>query len=270
MSHATNTTVWHQGTGELVVERVGAGRVGGTHGLREAAARLGLPAGLAWVSDSDLGWDASAALRASGVATPEITVSTDGHAVNHARLLALSISGAMVRADAPQDAGYTCEPPLTNASRSAVCVQSIALPWHTVGAVGNAGIAEAALPFWMQAFAGTTDPAALSTQLSLVKLGRRLAAEGFEATTLDGVTDVEGGAIVVGRDGDDAIVAVQLTRETPWVSPCSTEEAWTLGGDPAVVSLAPGGQVKLGCTPRATGARDRRTVVFRHVAAKKP
>jgi hypothetical protein len=270
VSRAQSLTVWRVGTGEVVVERVGASRVGGTHGLREVSPRLGLPAGDAWVSESDLAWDASATLRASGVAAPDITVSTDGRAVNHARLVALSIAGAFVRADAPQDKGYSCEPPLTNTSRNAVCVQPTALPWHIVGAVGKAGIAESALPFWMQAFTGMTDPDALAGQLSLVKLGRRLAADGFEATTLDGVTEVEGGAVVTGRAGDDAIVAVQLTRDAPWISPCGTGDAWPLDGDPAIVSLAPGAQVKLACSPRAAGAKDRRTVVFRHAAANKP
>ena len=147
-------------------------------------------------------------------------------------------------------------------------MQSAALAWHVVGSAGKAGIAEAPLPFWMQAFAGTSEAAALSAQLALVKLGRRLVTEGFEATTLEGVTEVDGGAQVTGRAGDDAIVAVQLTREAPWASPCSTGDAWTLGGDPAIVSLTPGAQVKLTCKPAALGLRDRRTVVFRHPIAR--
>jgi hypothetical protein len=270
VSRAESLSVWRKGSGEVVVERVAASRLGGTHGVREAATRLGFPAVGAWVSDDDLGWDAISMLRASGIAPPEITVSTNGRATTHARLLALSIAGAMVRADAPQSATYLCEPPLSGTSRSAVCVQSAPLPWQVVGGVGKAGIAEATLPFWMQAFAGTTDPAALPVQLSLVKLGRRLGGEGFEATTLEGVTEADGGAIVMGRAGDDAIVAVQLTREPPWASPCGTEDAWALDGDPAVVSLAAGAQVKLSCLPRVTGPRDRRTVVFRHLATTPP
>jgi hypothetical protein len=265
-SHARKVTVWRKGAGEVVIERVAANRVGGTHGLRELLPRLGLPAVDAWVEDGDLAWDATAALRASGITLPEITVSTDGRAVTHARLLGLSIAGAMVHADAPDSTGYACEPPLTKASRSAVCVQSASLAWHVVGSVGKAGIAQATLPFWMQASSGTTDPAALSVQLSLVKLGRRLLTDGFEATTLDGVTEVEGGALVTGRAGDDAVVAVQLTREAPWASPCSAGDPWSMDQDPAIVSLLPGAQVKLTCTPRAVAARDRRTVVFRHLA----
>jgi hypothetical protein len=93
-------------------------------------------------------------------------------------------------------------------------------------------------------------------------------ADGFETTTMDGVTDVEGGALVTGRGGSDGLVAVQLSRESPWVSPCTNLDPWTVGGDPAVVSLAPGAQVKLVCSPRA--ARDHRTVVFRHVPLKSP
>ncbi len=268
-NRARNLTVWRKGTGEVVIERAAANRVGGTLGLRELTERLGLSAVDAWVPEDDLAWDATAALRASGIAPPEITVSTDGRAVTHARFLALSIAGAMVRADASHDVGYACEPPLTALSRSALCVQSAALAWHTVGS-GKAGIAESTLPFWMQAFAGATDPAALAVQLSLVRLGRRLLTEGFDATTLDGVTELEGGALVTARAGDDAIVAVQLTRETPWASPCSAGDPWSLADDPATVPLLPGAQVKLACVPRVSGPRDRRTVVFRHVAASPP
>jgi hypothetical protein len=267
LSRATNLTVWRKGAGEVVIERGAAGRIGGTHGLHELLPRLGLPEVDPWVPETDLAWDATATLRASGIAPPEITVSTDGHAVSQARLLALSIAGAMVRPDTSGNAGYACEPPLAAKSQSAVCVQSTALAWHVVGSVGKAGIAEATLPFWMRAFSGATDPAALAAQLSLVKLGRRLAADGFEATTLDGVTEIDGGAVVTGRAGDDAIVAIQLTREAPWASPCSTGDPWTLGSDPGLVSLAPGAELKLACEPRVTGSRDRRTVVFRHVAA---
>jgi hypothetical protein len=269
-SHATNLSVWRKGVGEVVIERVGAGRVGGTLGLRELLPRLGMPAVEPWVSEGDLAWDASATLRASGIASPEITVSTDGRAVTQAHLIALSIAGAMVRPDTTGSSGFACEPPLTRESRSAICVQSAALAWHVAGAVGKAGIAEATLPFWMRAFSGATDPAALAAQLSLVKLGRRLATDGFDATTLDGVTEIEGGAIVTGRAGDDAIVAVQLTREAPWASPCSTGDPWRMDSDPGIVSLAPGAQLKLACEPKVTGARDRRTVVFRHVAASPP
>ncbi len=266
-SRAESVTVWREGVGELVVERVSASRVGGTHGLREAPPRLGLPgAATAWVSEDDLAWDATAALRASGTLPAEISVSTDGQPVKKARIVALSIAGATVLADAGRDAGYACEPTLGPTSRSAVCVQSAALPWRTVGAIGKAGIAEGTLPFWMEAVEGAVDPRALAAQLNVLKLGRRLLMDGFEATTRDGVTEVEGGALVTGRGGSDGVVVVQLSHDPPWASPCTSGDVWSIDGAPGVVSLAPDAQVRLACAPRA--AREHRTVVFRHVAAK--
>jgi hypothetical protein len=260
-------TAWRKGTGDLVVEQAPAARMGGIHGLREAAVRLGFARTVTWVSNDDLAWDASSTLRASGVPSPEIAVSTDGSAVPQARVLALSIAGAMVRADGKDD-GYSCEPPLTRNSEHAVCVQGTALAWHVVGAVGKAGIAEATLPFWMLAFSNVTDPAALGVELSVLKLGRRLVAEGFEATTLDGVTETRDGALITGRAGDDAIVAIVLTREAPWASPCSAGDpgASSLEAEPVHVPLAPGAQVKLVCGAARGETRDRRTVVFRHPA----
>jgi hypothetical protein len=262
----TSATVWRKGLGDVVVVRASAARVGGIHGLREAASRVGLGPITTWVPVSDLGWDAASTLRASGVPSPEITVSTDGSAVTQARLLSLSMTGAMVRADAPD--AWACEPALTRDSTDAVCVQSRALGWHVVGAVGKAGIAESAFPFWMSTFTGVTDPAAFRVELSLLELGRRLVAGGFEATTLEGVTETRDGALVTGRSGDDAIVAISLTRDAPWAAPCAE------GGDGGAPSedlrgvlpirLAPGETSKLTCGGRGSEARDRKTVVFRH------
>jgi hypothetical protein len=261
--HGKSATVWRKGRGELVVERVSAARIGGVHGLREATRRLGFPIMTAWVGPDELAWDASAALQASGVPAPEIAVSIDGHALTHAGLLALSIAGGIVTTDGRQDA-FACEPPLMRGSQDAVCVQSMPLGWHVVGSVGKAGIAEAPLPFWMRVFGDVADPLALAVELSTLKLGRRLVTEGFEATTLAGVTETNEGALVTGRAGDDAIVALLLTREAPWVAPCSEGDPWALGEEPVVVSLPPGAQVKLVCGSRRGESRDRRTVVFRH------
>jgi hypothetical protein len=267
--HLAGTTVWREGKGELVVERLLAARVGGTHGLRETATRLGLGPLKTWVPPEELAWDATSTLRASGVSPPEIAASSEGRTVANASLLALSIEGAMVRTDAPSDSTYLCEPPLSLGSSDAVCVQGRPFAWHSVGAVGHAGIAEAAFPFWMQAFAGMVG-AALPVELDLLKLGRRLVAEGFEPTTLDGVTEIGNGALVTGRAGDDAVVALQLTRETPWVLPCSEGTPWTLSGEPAIASLAPGAQLKVVCVPRAPAIlAERRTVVFRHAVPQR-
>jgi len=263
-SHAESVTVWHKGKGEVVVERVAATRVGGTHGLHDVTPKLGMPALNAWVPEDDVTWDATATLRATGIVPAELTVTTDGSVVKTARLVAISSAGAIVKADTAVNTTYLCDPPLTDTLRTAICLQSIPLSWHAVGEVGKAGIVESTLPFWMQTVLDATDPAALAQQLALVKLGLRLAADGFEATTLDGVTEIEGGAVVNGRGGSDAVVAVQLTGDRPWASPCSTGETWTVEGEPAVVSLAAGAQVTVSCMPRPPKKAQRRTVVFRH------
>jgi hypothetical protein len=268
-----STTVWRSGSGVLVVERVAAARIGGVHGLREAASRLGFDRGVTWVQATDLGWDASSTLRASGVPAPEIAVSVGGNSVTHARLLALSIAGAMVRADGPDDA-WACEPPLTRESTHAVCVQSKSLAWHVVGSVGKAGIAEATLPFWMSTFAEMTDPAALRDELAVLKLGRSLVATGFEATTLEGVTETPGGAEVTGRSGDDAIVALALKREAPWVVPCVLDgeagSPWESLDQPSAIPLGPGEKASLVCGARRGESRDKKTVVFRHPTGAPP
>ena len=89
-------------------------------------------------------------------------------------------------------------------------------------------------------------------------------AEGYEATTLTGVTETPEGALVTGRAGDDTLVALMLAHEAPWVTPCSDGEAWTLDEEPVVVSLSAGAQVKLACGSRRGESHDRRAVVFRH------
>ncbi len=269
-SHGKPVTVWREGSGELQVARAPAGRVGGTHGVRELVQKVGLPAASTWSPDDDLAWDAAATLRAAGIPSPEITVSTDGQSRPNARLLSTTIRGALVRADAPPNASFVCAPPIEAGTESALCVQSAALAWHVVGTVGKAGFAQAALPFWMQALSGTTEPEALKAQLALVQLGRRLAAEGYEATTLVGVTERGSEVVVTGRAGDDAIVAVQLTREPPWAAPCTMGTTWTLEGPPGVVPLRAGDDVILTCAAAGARPHDPRTVVFRHVGAAKP
>lgn len=265
---AATVTVWRKGKGELVVERIDANRVGGRHGLSAALARMGLGSIDAWLPEDDVAWDASATLRATGVVPAEISGVTDGAIVKAARVIALSLAGAVAKVDAINSLSYLCEPPLTDTSKTALCAEATGLSWHQVGDVGKSGIAEAPLPFWLQAFAGPVNHSGLTLQLSLLKLAERLTLEGFEPTTLDGVTETDDGAKVNGRGGSDAIVAVQLTHEDPWVSPCSEGAAWTLDHDPVVVPLQAGAQSTLSCVPKVAKASDRRTVVFRHALAR--
>jgi hypothetical protein len=267
-SRAVPFTVFRTGKGDVVVERVSAMRVGGTHGLRQVAPRLGLSSVTAWVPDDDVDWDASAALRASGVLPTEITAPAAARSVRGARVVALSTVGASVAPDGPPTVGYACEPALVTSPHTgtAVCVESTSLTWRA-GGLGKAGVAAAPFPFWMGALTGATDPRALAAELSLLRLGRRIVTDGFELASNDGVSETNGVTRVAGLGGRDGVIVLQLSGEAPWISPCSNGEVWTVNGDPAVVSLAPGAEVALQCTPRAP--RDHRTIVWRHVAPRR-
>jgi hypothetical protein len=269
-----NLTLWRDGKGALYVERVPAGRIGGTHGLREAADRVGVGPLATWVSPSDLAWNAAATLRADRISAPEIEVSTDGRAVGQARVVALSMVGATVTPSAQSGLAFACEPALAQGVTDAFCTQGTGLSWDVAaaGAAGTgAGVAAAALPFWMQTFESAIDPAVLRMELVVAKMGRRLVAEGFEPTILGGLTEQGEGLVVLGRPGDDAIVAADLVREPPWAVACTEpgEAPWGLAEEPRRVPLAAGAKVKLTC-PRGPGASraDGHAVVFRHLVAK--
>jgi len=69
---------------------------------------------------------------------------------------------------------------------------------------------------------------------------------------------------IVGRAGEDAIVAVGVGPRTPWVFPYTDHVPWDLGDRPAIVSVKPGESVKLTASPPPNAPEDkRRTVVFR-------
>ena len=74
---------------------------------------------------------------------------------------------------------------------------------------------------------------------------------------------------VVGRAGEDAIVAVGLGPKPPWAFPYSDAVPWDLGDEPRVVALQPGLAVKLTSTPPPNAPIEkRRTIVFRHAARR--
>jgi hypothetical protein len=261
--------VWRDGQGVVMVERVAAGRVGGTHGLRETASRIAPGPMATWVSPKELAWDAAATLRADMISPPEIEISSDGHAVGQARFVAVSTGGASVRPETDSSTAYACEPTLGPRVSDALCVQGVGLAWRLGESETRAGIAEAALPFWMQTFESTVDPSVLALELDLAKLGRRLVAEGFEPTILEGTTELSGGIGILGRPGDDAIVAVDLVRDPARAVPCTDGPSWELLGEPRRVPIRAGAKMTLEC-PRGAGAprAEGHAVVFRHVVAK--
>jgi len=258
----TSAMVGRDGRGTVFVAEVAAGRIGGAHGLREAATRLGFTSIATWVNPSELSWDAAATLRADKISAPEIEISTDGHAIGQARFVALSLAGATVHPEGEADVAYACEPALAAGVPDALCVQGTGLRWDLQG---PGGVAESALPFWMHTFEAAIDPRALRVELALAKLGRRLAAEGFEPTILGGLTEPDGSIVILGQPGDDAVVAVDLARETPWAIPCSDGPPWSIVGDPRRVGLGAGAKLRLSCPRGAASARiEGHAVVFRH------
>jgi hypothetical protein len=84
---------------------------------------------------------------------------------------------------------------------------------------------------------------------------------------LEGVTELDEGVRVVGRAGEDEVVAVGLGPKPPWVFPYTDGIPWDLGDPPRVVELQPGLAVKLASSPRQSAPIEkRRTVVFRRTA----
>jgi hypothetical protein len=261
--------VRREGRGFLIVERVLAARIGGTLGLHEVTQRiLSLPVS-SWVGASDLDWDAAATLRAAKISAPEIEFPKDGHPVPQARLVALSTDGAPTGPEGDPAEPYMCEPKLGPGVQGALCAQASPLGWR-VGQTGpTRGVAAAALPFWMQPFESAIEPTVLGAELAMAKLARGLTAKGFEPTILEGTIELDDAITVMGRPGEDAIVAVDLIREPPWAFPCTDGPPWDLAGEPRRVPVLAGVKKTLSC-PRARGASREQgnAVVFRHRAGE--
>jgi hypothetical protein len=129
---------------------------------------------------------------------------------------------------------------------------------------GVASAARAKWPLWLSWLEPHHEPDAVARIPELLTLARRLARDGFEPTEFESVTELADGVRVVGRAGEDAIVAVGLVGKPPWVFPYTDGIAWDLGDAPKIVPLKPGASVKLAASPPPNVTPDkRRTVVFR-------
>ena len=269
-------TAWHEpGAGALAVVSAPAKRIGGALGLLELATRahLGGAKLATWKRDEDLAWDATTLLHASGVADPATidygSPNVTGAPVPDARIIALAVSGgATVSPDTSSDLVFsTCAPPIDVDGRT-VCAQASPQRWRDTSQHGKAAGAQSALPFWMKPYAQTRDPQVERAIVALLGLARRLAPEGFDPTVLEAVTELPAGADVLGRAGEDAIVAVGAEPTAPFVYTYSPDgKAWELGGDPRVVPLPPGKHVTLKPSASASAPLEqRRTIVFRRTA----
>lgn len=262
--------------GVVLVERTGAGtidvasapsaRLGGLIGLRDALAAASIDA-VVWAPPADHAALAVQSLRASLV--PEVSAAADGSILKSAsadaRVVSLSAGGDKTfEPDSTSDAFFLCAPPLGAATRQTVCVQTAAQAWHPPPPDVPAGAAFGPLPVWLAAWSKSRDPDVVRHQLSMIGLARRLSSLGYEPTIIEGVTEEDGGVSVVGRSGEDAIVAVGVWPAPPWMDPYG-DPAWDVDGEPRVVPLAGGQRVRLWAHTRtAAPVGARRTVVFRH------
>ena len=70
------------------------------------------------------------------------------------------------------------------------------------------GLARSKLPFWLYTMHGVKDPAALEGIVELLALARSLGRDGFTPTTLEALIEQPNRVEVLGRTGEDAVVAV--------------------------------------------------------------
>ncbi len=267
-SSADAMTVWREGSSGVVVLSAPAASVGGLLGTRECAEAAGARVGAraSWLRSDDLAWDATALLRASALAgvTSALLPPAPGPATTKVTSLDLS-EGAEVVSD-PASVVVACDPPIDApaAERTSVCVATGPVSWWRRTEAPGA-FAQAPLPFWLSLFESHHEPDAVARIPELLTLARRLVRAGFVPTVLEGVTELTDGVRVVGRAGEDRVVAVGLGPKAPWVFPYTDAVAWDLGDPPRVVALEPGLAVKLSSSPPSNAPIEkRRTVVFRH------
>ncbi len=269
-------TIERQGAGEVTVIAAPAARVGGTVGLAEVLDEAGvkIAASAVTVPPTDRAWNAKQLLVASAVPEGLVTLASapEVPADTEARLAAVSFGSAKALVPEPAAEVYSyCEPPLADGSIDAMCVFSGPHAWKISSAEAVGGVARAKMPFWLFALQGVGEPAAMKAAADLVTFARRMRREGFEPTTIEAMTETEAGVEVLGRMGEDAIVALGVAPVAPWIFPYSDGPAWSITeGEPRIVPVKPLQKVKVEATAKKLPKKDtRRSVVFRR-QAKKP
>lgn len=260
--------VSREGSGELVVLVAPAAGVGGMQGLREVAHESGLTLSVTNIPAADRPWDAKQALAASQIPEADIVIGAapDVPVEQDTRVATLSFETPnALTPETPSETFSYCEPPLEATMRQATCVFSGPQKWRTeAGAETVGGIARAKFPFWLFAMQSANDPNALKGITQLFALARRLGRDGFVPTTLEALTELPTGVEVLGRTGEDAVVAVGVAPMAPWVYPLSDGPAWSLGDAPRIVAVRPLEKVILNASIKALPPKgSRRTVVFR-------
>jgi hypothetical protein len=263
--------VSREGSGELVVLVAPATAIGGSFGLREVARANGLPSPTINVPAGDRAWDAKLTLGASQIPAAIInTAATPDVAVDHeTRIAALSFETPNALApETPSESYSYCDPALDPTMHEAICVFSGPQKWRTEGAEAVGGLARSKFPFWLYSMQSANDPLALKGITQLLSLARRLGRDGFSPTTLEALTELPNGVEVLGRTGEDAVVAVGVAASEPWVYTLSDDAAqhWTLDGPPRIVPVKPLEKVTLTTSiniKRLPPKAARRTVIFR-------
>lgn len=258
--------------GELTVLVAPAARVGGELGLRELMTSAGLAPSALGVPAADRAWDAKQLLLASAV--PESIIDTasapDVPKFAEGRVAALSLeTEAALAPEIAAGASAACIPALDRHPREAICVFSGEQRWKSPGgdATPIGGLARAKLPFWLYTMKGVSDPAALEAMAKLFAIARSLARQGFSPTTLEALVEQPTGVQVLGRTGEDAVVAVGVAPSDPFVYPLADDVAWTLDEPPQIALVKPLEKVTLVTSlKKLPPIGTRRTVVFRRQA----
>jgi hypothetical protein len=268
-SHAPAVSVWRAdgSGGKVVVLSAPSERLGGLLGATECARDAGyaIVSSARWLRDEDQGWDAAAILRASAVGGVESGQLAAAPANREVRLGTLVYSPPARPAWDPPTERPSCQPALDPPSGLVESVCAFAAPvslWRHDE--GNVAFARAPVPVWLSTLSSRVEPDAVARIPELLALARELGRDGFEPTVFEGVTELREGVRVVGRAGEDAVVAVGLAPKVPWVFPYTDGVPWDLGDAPRVVPLQPGTAVTLATSPAPDASLDRRrTVVFR-------
>ncbi len=267
-------TVWRDGTGPAAVLTAPAVRIGGLLGARETADAAGvkLAPEATWMRADDMPWDAAALLRASGLSNVTSSPLAVDPGAPDARVVALALMAEASVVSEPEGVVIACDPPLSPGVRESLCAHSAPVAWFNKKDAA-AGAARGSLPLWLSPLEGRRELDAVARIPELLALTRRLAREGFEPTSLEGVTELPDGVRIVGRAGEDSVVAVGLEPRPPWALPYFEAVKggipWDLGDEPREVPLKPGDAVKLTSSPLSSAPlAARRTVVFRHAVAQ--
>lgn len=266
------------GNAPIDVVSAPARRIGGLLGLERALATASIVDAPIWAPKNDHAALAAETLHACLV--PDATLVADGpiqaSATKLARVVSLSVGVPAVadprgdrnyEPDVGGDVFFVCSPPLAAGVRNTLCVQNGPQTWHPPGTDTPSGAAYGSLPAWMNAWSKVPrDPDLTRIELDLLELGIRLSSLGYEATIIEGVTEDETGVTILGRSGEDGIVAIGIWPAPPWFEPYG-DPAWTIDGEPTVTPLAGGTKLRLTQKGKTTApVKERRTVVFRHAA----